>query len=114
MIFGGCCRRSNRSRDAISINPVSVTIWFDSSISSGIRLASKRAAETVFTFLAIETSSPYVDNRSNAAAGPETRQFRAQFLTGDDTIANFSDVLTVAVLGYPRGHTGPSPFFIQV
>ena len=84
---------------ASSINPGSVTIGFNKSISGGIRLESKRAAETAFAFLAIDTSSPYIDNRANGAAGPETRQYRAQYILGDDPIGNFSDVLTVTVPG---------------
>ncbi|MBC7821454.1 MAG: hypothetical protein IAG10_31590 [Planctomycetaceae bacterium] len=84
---------------ASSINPGSATIGFNKSISGGIRLESKRGAETAFSFLAIDTSSPYVDNRANAAPGPETRQYRAQYILGDDPIGNFSNVLTVTVPG---------------
>ena len=41
----------------------SVTLGFNKSISSGVRLESKRGAETEFTFLAIDTESPYVDTQ---------------------------------------------------
>ena len=80
-----------------SIISSSVTINFNKSISSGIRLESKRAAETAFTFLAIDTASPYTDTRPNASPGPETRQYRAQYLVNDDVIGLLSDVLTVTV-----------------
>jgi hypothetical protein len=36
-----------------------------------------------------------VDNCPNLAAGPETREYRAQYLEGDDPIGLLSDILTV-------------------
>ena len=54
---------------------------------------------TSFSFLAIDTESPYVDTRPNLAAGPETRQYQAQYLTGDDSIGLISDTLNVTVPG---------------
>ena len=82
---------------AAAVLPGSVTISFNKSVSSGIRLMSKRGAETAFSFLTIDTSSPYVDNRPNLAAGPETRQYQAQYITGDDPVGLLSDVLNVTV-----------------
>lgn len=84
---------------AAAVLPGSVTVSFNKSVSSGIRLMSKRGAETTFSFLAVDTSSPYVDNRPNLAAGPETRQYQAQYLSGDDLIGLLSDVLNVTVPG---------------
>ncbi|MDA1053609.1 MAG: hypothetical protein O3C40_24440 [Planctomycetota bacterium] len=62
---------------AESVNPGSVTIGFDKSISDGVMIHGKRGAETAFTMLAWDTRSPYVDNRPNLASGPEDRKFRA-------------------------------------
>jgi hypothetical protein len=84
---------------AISVNPGAVSIGFNKSISSGIRLLSKRGAETAFTLLAVDTESPYIDTRANLAAGPETRLYQAQYITGDDPIGLLSDVLTITVPG---------------
>ena len=85
---------------ANSIIAGSVTIGFNKSSSSGIRLESKRGPETFFVFQAVDTTSPYVDTRANLTLGtPETRQYRAQYLTGDDTIGELSDVLTITVPG---------------
>lgn len=85
---------------ANSITAGSVTIGFNKSSSSGIRLESKRGPETFFVFQAVDTTSPYVDTRANLTLGtPETRQYRAQYLTGDDTIGELSDVLTITVPG---------------
>ncbi|MBC8116178.1 MAG: hypothetical protein H7062_17465 [Candidatus Saccharimonas sp.] len=53
-----------------------------------------------FSFLAIDTSSPYVDTRANLVAGsPESRQYQAQYLNGDDPIGQLSDILNVTVPG---------------
>ncbi len=83
---------------AVAVNPGSVTIGFTKSVSSGVRLLSKRGAETAFSFPAIDTESPYIDTRANLMAGsPETRQYQAQYLLGDEPVGNLSDVLNVTV-----------------
>jgi hypothetical protein len=84
---------------AAAVTPGLVTIQFNKSISSGVRILSKRGSETSFTLLAIDTESPYIDTRANLAAGPETRQYQAQYLTGDDSIGLISDTLVVTVPG---------------
>ena len=61
----------------------------------------RRAGETTWTFLAIDTEPPYVDTRANLGAGPETRQYRAQYLVGDEPIGQWSDILTVPGSGGP-------------
>ncbi len=76
-----------------------VVIGFVKSIFTGIRLETKRGNETVYIFLAIDTESPYTDSRLNLVAGPETRQYRAQYLLGDDLVGEVSDILTVTVPG---------------
>ena len=40
---------------------------------------------------------PALWKRANLAAGPETRLYQAQYITGDDPIGLLSDVLTVTV-----------------
>jgi hypothetical protein len=77
----------------------SVTIGFNKSVSSGVRILAKRGAEPAFGFLAVDTEAPYVDNRPNLSAGPETRQYQAQYLFGDDPVGLLSDVLVVTVPG---------------
>lgn len=77
----------------------SVTIGFNKSVSSGVRLLSRRGAEAAFTFLAIDTESPYIDSRPNLGAGPETRQYQAQYLSGDEPVGLLSAVLLVTVPG---------------
>ena len=82
---------------ASSVLAGAVTISFNKSISSGVKILSKRGAETGFSFLAVDTASPYVDTRANVAAGPETRQYQAHYLDGDDPVGLVSDTLTVTV-----------------
>lgn len=78
----------------------SVAIAFNKQTSDGIRLFSKRGSETTFSFLAVDTSSPYVDTRPNLVPGtPETRQYQAQYILSDEPIGNLSDVLQVTVPG---------------
>ncbi|MCI0360695.1 MAG: hypothetical protein L0211_19635 [Planctomycetaceae bacterium] len=84
---------------ATSVLAGAVTIGFNKSISSGIKIWSKRGAEPAFTFLATDTTSPYVDNRANLAAGPELRQYQAQYLDGDEAVGLVSDTLSVTVPG---------------
>jgi hypothetical protein len=84
---------------AISVLPGEVIVTFQKRGYSGVEISSKRAAETEFTFLARDTQEPYTDTRPNLAQGPETRQYRAQFLTKDAATGPFSDVLMVTVPG---------------
>ena len=84
---------------ATAINVGAVTIGFNKSVSSGVRILSKRGTEAGFSFLAIDTASPYVDTRANLAAGPELRQYQAQYLISDDPIGLVSDTLNVTVPG---------------
>jgi hypothetical protein len=61
--------------------------------SDGVRITSRRESETAFTFLAIDTESPYIDNHALLVAGrPEVREYRAQYPWGDDPIGLKSDI----------------------
>ncbi len=85
---------------AQAVTPGSATIGFNKSVSSGVRLLSKRGAEAAFSFLAIDTASPYIDTRPNlVAGGPESRQYQAQYLNGDDPVGNLSDIVNITVPG---------------
>lgn len=76
-------------------NPV---IKFVKSISDGIRLYSRRGSETAFTFLAVDTRSPYVDNRPNQNPGtPETREYYAYYIVADEQVGSQSDVISINV-----------------
>jgi len=59
----------------------------------GVHLYGLRDGEGVFTYLASETHSPYVDNRPLLVAGkPETRNYKAMFFTGKTEVGLQSDV----------------------
>lgn len=71
---------------------------FDKSISQGVNLYCKRGSETVPSFLARDTSSPYVDNRALLVAGqPETRTYTAIYVVDDAEIGLVSDAVAVVV-----------------
>lgn len=77
----------------------SVTISFKKSVSSGVRILSKRGVETAFTLFAIDNASPDIDTRANLGTGPESRQYQAQYLVGDDPLGLVNDTLNVTVPG---------------
>lgn len=68
-----------------------ITIGFNKSISDGVNLYSKRGSETVFTFLARDTFSPYVDNRPALSGTTERREYQAVYVQDDDEIGLRSD-----------------------
>lgn len=76
--------------------PGGVQIDFNKSKSDGVKLWSKRDGDADWVFLALDTQSPYVDNRPVLVAGkPETRRYRALYVSADTDIGQFSDELVV-------------------
>lgn len=72
--------------------PQGVELNFPKSKSDGVRIYDRRDGENEFTFLALDTIAPYVDNRPLLAAGkPEQRRYKAIYVTGDDEVGQFSD-----------------------
>ena len=67
-------------------------IAFNKSISDGVQIFSKRGSATSFSLLAVDTESPYVDNRANLAPGPESREYRAHYIVSDTPIGNLSAI----------------------
>jgi len=64
----------------------------------GVDIESQRGAETTWTYLAFDSSSPYLDNRPPLAAGtPEQRRYRMRYRDHDVQVGLFSDTLTVTV-----------------
>ena len=66
---------------------------------TGVKISSKRGNESAFTFLTIDTESPYVDNRPNLAPGAETRQYQGIYMDADHEVGLLSDVTSIAVMG---------------
>lgn len=67
---------------------------------AGVYIESQRQGEPGFVFLAVETSSPYVDTRPVKTAGQaEWRDYRACWWDNDTASMNFGPVLRVLVNG---------------
>jgi hypothetical protein len=76
-------------------NPV---ISFKKGKSDGIRLYGRRGSETAFTFLAVDTRSPYVDNRPNQTEGvPEKREYYAFFMVSDQEVGAKSATIEITL-----------------
>ncbi len=66
--------------------------------SDGIRLYSKRGSESEFTFLAVDTRSPYTDARPNQVPGvSETRQYYAYYIKNDEQVGSQSAVISISL-----------------
>lgn len=73
-------------------------ISFKKLSSDGIKLYSKRGEETSFSFLAVDTRSPYVDNRPNLVPGTsEKRTYQAYFIVNDAQVGGVSDDISINV-----------------
>ncbi len=67
----------------VSTSPDGVTLDFIKHGHMGIYLESRRQGEETWAFLAIDTDSPYLDNRSNRTPGQsEWREYRARYWDG--------------------------------
>ncbi len=68
--------------------------------ASGVRIESMRGAETAFSYLSTDSSSPYIDNRAKLnPAQPETRKYRAIYYDDNenDTLGMWSDEVLVTI-----------------
>ena len=64
--------------------------------TDGVQIFSKRGNENSFTFLAVDTNSPYTDNRAKLNPNrPEERQYYAFYIMDDEAIGLQSDIITV-------------------
>lgn len=76
----------------------SPVIGFKKGKSDGIKLYSRRGAETEFSFLAVDTKSPYVDNRPKLIpSAPEKRDYQAFFVVDDQQVGEESAVKSITV-----------------
>lgn len=75
-----------------------VQIRFIKDKADGIYLYSRRGNETDFGFLAVDTASPYYDNRPNLVAGQaEKREYRACYFKEDTIFGQESDIAVITV-----------------
>ncbi|MCF8257814.1 MAG: hypothetical protein K9J06_09680 [Flavobacteriales bacterium] len=75
-----------------------IVISFKKGAAQGVKLYSKRGSETTFTFLAVDTRSPYVDNRPNLVEGvTEKREYYAFYLVDDAQVGDQSPTVSITV-----------------
>ncbi|MBM3859455.1 MAG: hypothetical protein FJ395_07380 [Verrucomicrobia bacterium] len=72
-----------------------VEIAFNKSKADGVNIYCQRDGDSGFVFLARDTASPYVDNRSLLQAGkPEVRKYRGIYVVNDAEVGLTSDDVT--------------------
>lgn len=70
---------------AVATSGGHMVITFKKGQSNGVKIYGKRGSEASFSFLALDTHSPYHDNRPNLVEGtPETRHYYAYFIDATD------------------------------
>jgi len=75
-----------------------VVIKFRKEGTDGIKIYGRRGSEQEFTFLAVDTSSPYNDTREKIESSkPEQREYYAYYFEADSEIGQASDVLKVVI-----------------
>ena len=77
-----------------------VRIKFIKSKADGVNIYARLKGQTTWTFLARDTSSPYVDTRPLAVTGtPEVREYMAYGVIDDVQIGQQSDIVSVTFGG---------------
>lgn len=67
--------------------------------SDGVIIESQRGAETVWTLLATDRFSPYLDARPPLVVGePEVRRYRVRYLDGDAPVGNYSAIVSATTV----------------
>jgi hypothetical protein len=75
-----------------------VVIGFSKGDNDGVRIYSKRGSEVAFTFLALDTKTPYVDNRPNLVPGtPEKREYYAKLFDDAAEHGDPSDTVSITL-----------------
>jgi hypothetical protein len=75
-----------------------IVIKFVKDKTSGIHIYGRRTGEAEFSFLAVDTASPYHDNRPKLANNPtENREYKAWYFLDENIIGQESDVISVAL-----------------
>lgn len=76
-----------------------VRINWTKGVFDGVIVESQRAGETVWTMLATDTQSPYVDTRDPLQPGaPELRRYRLRYIKNDEPVGSYSDEMTVTTM----------------
>lgn len=71
-------------------------LTFATSGHDQIEIYSKRASETEWTLLTVDTNNPYTDGRAPLVPNtPEVRQYRARYRDDDLPVGDWSDTVTI-------------------
>lgn len=77
-----------------------IEIRFKKGPTGGVNIYARLRGQTAWTFLARDTSSPYLDNRPLAVPNtPEVREYLAYGVMGDEQIGLPSDIVSVTFGG---------------
>ncbi|MES1182124.1 MAG: hypothetical protein ABUL44_04945 [Flavobacterium sp.] len=82
-----------------SLNGGHVILNFKKMKSNGIKIYGRRTGEAAFSFLTLDTHSPYHDNRNNVTLGvPEMREYFAFYIdNNDEQFGLQSDIVSITV-----------------
>lgn len=79
-------------------NGSEVIVQFRKNGTDGVKIYSRRGTETEFTFLALDTSTPYNDSREKLDPGkPEQREYYAIYFEEDKDVGEKSDTVMVTL-----------------
>lgn len=82
----------------VSLEGGVAVIKFTKDKADGVHIYSRRNGEKEFSFLAVDTVSPYHDNRPNQVPGqPEVREYKAWHFLDDTIIGQESDVVSITL-----------------
>ncbi len=82
----------------VSYEGLNVIIRFKKQGSDGVKIFSRRGDETSFSFLAIDTESPYIDSRPKINSSlPETREYQAVHIYKDEPVGQMSDTIKFTI-----------------
>lgn len=85
--------------DLLALVGSQVQLDWVKSIADGCVIESQRADEIVWTVLATDHFSPYIDTRAPLVPGqPEVRRYRIRYLVGDDPVGNYSGTFSVTTI----------------
>jgi hypothetical protein len=83
---------------SVGVAANAVVIKFLKDKTDGIHLYCRRAGEKDFSFLAVDTASPYIDSRPNLVAGQtEMREYKAWHFIDDAIIGQVSDIASITI-----------------
>jgi len=95
---GGPSAPDTMSRPALkarSNGPGAVQVDFTKEKFDGVIIESRRANESEWHSLGVDSYSPYIDDRPSAEAGkPEVREYRARYILRDQATGEWSDIVT--------------------